>query len=123
MTRVLVLTVAVLFMPVAIAGDKERFYAAHDETCGQYLLDRRSTAATLSHVAWVSGYVTAYNRQTPNTYDIMSGRGSSEVIPWLDQWCKLNPSKTLSKAMEALTMDLFSKRQQTRLETSQPKKP
>jgi hypothetical protein len=96
------------------ASDKNKFYAVHDETCKQYLNDRSSTAKTLPHVAWLSGYISAYNRLTPDTYDIASGRQSSDFIPWLDSWCRSNPDKSLGKGMEALTSELAAKRRRSK---------
>lgn len=115
MRRELVLLSVLLGLPaVCAASDKSKFYAVHDETCRQYLIDRSATSTTLPHVAWISGYISAYNRQTPDTYDIANGRQSSEIIPWLDRWCKSNPDKSLGKGMEALTSELAPKRRRSK---------
>jgi hypothetical protein len=112
--KLVLLSVLLGLSAVCAASDKSKFYAVHDETCRQYLIDRRATSTTLPHVAWVSGYISAYNRQTPDTYDIANGRQSSEFIPWLDRWCKSNPEKSLGKGMEALTSELAPKRRRSK---------
>ena len=113
-TRLAILTVLVGLSTVARASDKSKFYALHDETCRQYLVDRSATATTLPHVAWISGYISAYNRQTPDTYDIANGRPSPEFIPWIDRWCQSNPDKSLGTAMETLTSELAPKRRRSK---------
>ncbi len=97
-----------------LASDKQKFYAAHDETCKQYLIDRSASATTLPHVAWVSGYITAYNRQTPDTYDIANGRKSSDFIPWLDRWCQSNPNQSLAGGMKSLTSEIAASRRRSK---------
>lgn len=96
------------------AADDKKFYALHDETCRQYLIDRAATATTLPHVAWVSGYISAYNRQTPDTYDIANGQKSSSFILWLDRWCQSYPDKSLGSGMEKLTSELAKHRRRSK---------
>lgn len=113
MTLMLISTM-VMYSAVCAASDKNKFYALHDETCRQYLIDRSATATTLPHVAWLSGYISAFNRQTSDTYDIANGQKSSTFIPWLDRWCQSNPDKSLGSGMEKLTSELSAQRRRSR---------
>lgn len=103
-----------IYSIAGVASDGGGAYALHDETCKQYLIDRTKTATTLPHVAWVSGYISAYNRQTPDTYDIADGKNSANFIPWLDKWCQSNPDKSLGGAMRALTSELMANRRRSK---------
>ena len=96
------------------ASDSGKFYQVFDVTCREYLRDRSSDATTLPHVAWISGYISAFNRQTADTYDIAGGRTPNQFAPWMDRWCQANPEKPLSKAMEVLTTELWAARVRAR---------
>jgi hypothetical protein len=96
------------------AADNNKFYALHDVICRQYLVDRSATATTLPHVAWVSGYISAYNRQTPDTYDIANGQDSSNFLLWLDLWCQSYPDASLGAGMEKLTSKLATHRRRSK---------
>jgi hypothetical protein len=110
----MLLSTLAVYSTISGASDGKKFYALHDETCRQYLIDRSATPTTLPHVAWVAGYISAYNRQTPETYDIANGQKSSNFIPWLDRWCQANPDKSLGSGMEKLTSELAASRRRTK---------
>lgn len=114
MMKWMLISTMAMYSAICDASDGNKFFALHDETCRQYLIDRSETATTLPHVAWVSGYISAFNRQTPDTYDIANGQKSSNFIPWLDRWCQSNPDKSLGSGMEKLTSELSAHRRRSK---------
>jgi hypothetical protein len=99
----------------AWAADKNGIYAKRTESCGPYMKDRQSqnAAKVQNHTVWLFGYITAYNRQTPDTVDIRGGTEIDVILLWLDNWCKANPSKDISVAMEAFTTEMYPRRDRT----------
>jgi hypothetical protein len=99
----------------AWAADKNGNYSKRTESCGPYMKDRQSqnAAKVLNHSVWIFGYITAYNRQTPDTADIRGGTEIDGILRWLDNWCKANPSKDISDAMEAFTTEMYPRRDRT----------
>ncbi len=114
--RMLMVALALLAVgPGAGAADKNGIYAKRTESCGPYLKDRQSqnAAKMLNHAVWIFGYVTAYNRQTPDTVDIRGGTEIDGILLWLDNWCKATPSMDMSAAMEAFTKEMYPRRDRT----------
>jgi hypothetical protein len=112
MRKLMVALALLVFGSVAWAADKNGIYAKRTESCGPYMKDRKSqnAAKVLNHAVWIFGYVTAYNRQTPDTVDIRGGTEIDGILLWLDNWCKENPSKDMSDAMEAFTNEMHPRR-------------
>ena len=110
-----------LFLPATVsAADIDGQYTAHTVagvigSCGEYVTarDEKRRAAFLksnTHVIWIWGYLTAYNRQTPDTYDIMAQTDTPTILLWLDNYCKQNPLTDFAEAMVSLMNELHSSR-------------
>ncbi len=84
-------------------------------SCGQYVTardeERRGKYRKINtHITWIFGYLTAYNRQTPDTYDIKGQTDTEAMLLWLENYCKKNPLDDFADAMELLTDELHPKR-------------
>jgi hypothetical protein len=92
-------------------------------SCGAYL-NARDRGHNLKYdqinvyTAWMLGYLTAYNRLTPDTYDITGGENVNALMLWLENHCKKDPFETFASAMRLLTEELYPKRT-----SKQPKQP
>jgi hypothetical protein len=130
MKRLTLLVLTALLIPIgSLAADVNKMYrnisptgydscsefiAASDEChqgyCVRFAIFR----------AWLQGYMTSYNIMTPDTFDIAGGKAreasDKSLEGWLENYCKQNPSKGFTEAVEELTIDLYP----TRLKT-QPK--
>jgi len=91
------------------AGDSAGRYATYGvNKCWDYVvwLDIGDAAALGKFENWVGGYVTAYNRQTPDTITILANLDVKAAMEWLARWCRANPTANMDIAMQALT-DVF----------------
>ena len=61
-----------------------------------------------------AGYLTAFNRQTPETYDVLGLTSFEDALRFIDGYCKSHPLENLTAAMEALTEGLLATRHRTR---------
>lgn len=97
------------------AGDENgQFAALGTKSCGMYI-DQRKAAAwpdTVSR-AWIAGYLTAYNRLVPDTYNIIGNSDLESVTLWLENYCRAHPLNDLDDAMNRLVIELDPKRHRT----------
>src|SRR5215212_5678992 len=102
----------------AMAADADgSYFSQRPESCREFRRlqgsDERTAAVTYIR-GWVSGYLTAYNRQTTETYDILGLMDFDAALRFIDGYCKAHPLDNLTAAMEALTEELFPRRHRTR---------
>ena len=111
----LALTAAAAPLP---AADRDRAYwSQRPASCRDFLKVYRSDERKPESEPvrnWIAGYISAYNRQTPDTYDILGATDFDHVLKAVEQHCKDNPLSDMSAAMEAVTADLSATRHQTR---------
>ncbi len=116
-----IFVLAMFFLPVTVnAGDIDGIYAGQHTngempSCGQYVVardeGRRGDYINQNvFISWVAGYITAYNRQTPDTYSIRGQTDLSAMLLWLENYCKEKPLGTFAYAMALLTNKLHPKR-------------
>ena len=118
MKRILVSIVLFAVPAAAMAADADGAYGSlRPESCREFRRVSASdvrTPALMNIRGWIAGYITAYNRQTPDTYDILGITEFEAALHFIDGYCKANPLENLTAAMEALTEDLYAKRHRTR---------
>ena len=118
MKRILVATALCAAAASAMAADVDgAYWSQRPESCREFrrlLALQERTPALMNIRGWVAGYVTAFNRQTPETYDILGVTDFEGALQFIDGYCKAHPLDNLTKAMEALTEDLYPKRHHTR---------
>ena len=62
------------------------------------------------YLAWLSGYITAYNAEVSDTYDIMGAKDMPSLLLWLENECRQNPLEEFTKATEHLMIWLYPDR-------------
>ena len=102
----------------AVAADADgAYWSQRPESCREVrrlLSSQERTPALMNLRGWVAGYITAFNRQTPETYDILGLTDFEAALSFIDGYCKAHPLDNLTKAMESLTEDLYPRRHHTR---------
>ena len=112
----LLLLVLLLTSTAGLGADNDKnFNSLGVRSCPRYL-EARTTRGWqgLVDLYWIAGYITAFNRHRPNTYNVLGGGGMTSALLWLDGWCWLNLSKDLSQGLEALTSELYPQRYKTK---------
>jgi len=123
---VMALCVAVLLVAPAAGEDKQGAYVFIGTVgCTQYVLGRQAggTAHSMQGEAWINGYLTAFNRNTPDTFDILGGGNVAGAWSWVENWCRSNPSKDISAAADALVEHLYPARHRINRIDPGPKTP
>jgi hypothetical protein len=103
--------------PAVIAADADgAYFSLRSESCREFRrvqTDER-TPALMNIRGWIAGYITAFNRQTPDTYDVLGITEFDAALRFIDGYCKAHPLDNLATAMEALTENLYPARHRTR---------
>lgn len=113
----LTLCVAALPAPAPAADDGGAYWSQRPESCRNF---RRAMSADSRTPAftnirnWIAGYLTAYNRMAPDTYDILGIAEIDAAVQSIENYCKAHPLDNLSAAMEAVTEEFHAKRYQTK---------
>jgi hypothetical protein len=99
----------------AYAADPEgtyRYWGAGGVTCKAYAPMAEAQNADFDKVSlWVAGYLTAYNRLSDKTYDIVEKNSNiSTVMLRLLNYCNKNPNEVLNAAIKTFTDDNNDKR-------------
>jgi len=55
---------------------------------------------------WIAGYLTSYNTNVPDTYDIIGERPASVQLA-VDAYCKEHPDHNLAQLMDARMKELY----------------
>ena len=55
---------------------------------------------------WIAGYLTSYNTNVPDTYDIIGERPAREQLA-VDAYCKEHPDHNFAQLMDARTKELY----------------
>ncbi len=121
MKRMIFLLAMSLFLPATVnAEDIDGNYHVLTPTgaigsCGQYVAARDKARRgeyrdQNLHFSWMLGYITAYNYQTPDTYDVRGQTDTLGILLWLENYCKQTPLTDFTVAMELLTDELHPKR-------------
>jgi hypothetical protein len=103
------------------AVDENGFYEyVGDVSCGGWILERRAVinefvnsrnyTNMLTIEGWISGYLTAYNAQTPGVYDIQGDTDMESISLWMDNYCLEHPLNKPAQGMEILTETLWPRR-------------
>jgi hypothetical protein len=103
---------------LATAADSDgAYFSQRPESCREFRRVHSSserTPAQMNIRGWIAGYLTAYNRQTPETYDVLGLASFEDALRLIDAHCKAHPLDNLTTAMEALTENLYPLRHQTK---------
>lgn len=112
--------VALLSFPLlSTAADKAGSFSSNipktDRSCGTYISARDegrkgNYIRENKYGSWVSGYITAYNNSTQDTYNIMGNSDMDSLMSWLENYCKQNPLDSFAEATMRLMAELHPKR-------------
>jgi len=111
----IVLVLSFAFAAPATAADKDGYSATQGNvSCGTWVKDRKEDGwQYVANINWIVGYITAYNRQVPDVYQILGSTDMASVYLWMDKYCQENPLGTLPKGMQLLTNELWPNRKRT----------
>src|SRR5579864_7956430 len=107
----LFVTGSLLLLTVQIAAQEQAVLGQGNVTCGSWLNGRKGddTEAS-SRIAWILGYVTAFNQYGSKPEgDVSGGTGTEQIMAWIDNYCGQRRSDNLYRASAALVQQLRQK--------------
>ena len=100
------LAVALVLTASAASAGAFHVLGAGVDSCGSYLNYRQipdADAIPMNTLAWLEGYLTAYNRYVAKGGDALAGKLDVAALQdWLDAYCKANPSDDIVTAAKTL---------------------
>ncbi len=79
-------------------------YGVGRQACETYLEARTNGGfSEISYKNWISGYLTASNRSSEDTYNLLGSRDFQGALTWIDLYCKKHPQNTIYMAMANLS--------------------
>jgi hypothetical protein len=102
---------------VSAADTDGAYWSQRPETCRNFVRFIAANERKTEMIAvrnWVAGYLSAYNRQTPQTYDITGLSDFEQVLRRVERFCKDNQFADVGEAMAAITEELHATRHQTK---------
>jgi hypothetical protein len=90
-----------------VAAQEHAVLGQGNVPCGSWLNDRKGDDTNASSkIAWVLGYVTAFNQyESKPAGDVSGGKGTEEIMVWIDNYCDQHPSDNLYRASASLVDD------------------
>ena len=98
----------------AIATDSSDNYSVQGvgaQSCGKYIdARRRDEFEEVLFLTWLTGYITAINKQYPKTYSIIGQTDSDGLLLWLENYCQQHPTEKFAGGASKLMNHLYPKR-------------
>jgi len=100
-----------LFPITQIAAQEQAVLGQGNVSCDAWLIDRRENNAQASgRIAWILGYVTAFNQYgSKPAGDVSAGMDTDEIMVWIDDHCEQHPDDNLYRASAAFVEDFRQK--------------
>ena len=112
----IVLVLSFAFTTSVMAVDNDDYYTTVGAiSCGNWSKSRGGAQDLVRAVCynWIFGYLTAFNKKTPDVYSILGSTDNESVYLWMDKYCHENPLDNLAVGMEFLTTELWPNRKRT----------
>lgn len=79
--------------------------------CGSYVAERaRQSDAYFLIGGWIEGYLSAYNRLSPDTYDITSFESAELLLSVIQSHCESHPNDRLHQVLQSMIFQLHPDR-------------
>jgi hypothetical protein len=85
---------SLLVLTTDIAAQEQAVLGQGNVSCGSWLNDRKGDDTDASsRIAWVLGYVTAFNQyESKPAGDVSGAKGTEEIMAWIDNYCGHTPA-------------------------------
>ena len=98
----------------AFAASADGTYAAKGagpQNCDQFVKERDARSNNyFRFLGWIEGYISYYNKATPDTTDVLSWQTSELADFLLSNFCKANPAERFSSAVDIMLNALYPSR-------------
>jgi hypothetical protein len=104
--------IALCLLPAQAASDERPVLGQGNVSCDLWLEGHQTDpAGALSRIAWVLGFMTAFNQYGSKSKadDVSEGKSTEELMAWMDNYCRQHKSDNLHRASAAF-IDEFRKR-------------
>jgi hypothetical protein len=104
--------IALCLLPTQATADEHPVLGQGNVSCSSWLEGRQTdNARATSRIAWVLGFMTAFNQygSKSQTDDVSEGKSTEELMAWMDNYCRQHQDDNLHRASAAF-IDEFRQR-------------
>jgi hypothetical protein len=100
-------SLSLLTTQIAAQENEHAVLGQGNVSCASLLNDHKGDdARASSRTAWVLGYVTAFNQYGSKPQgDVSEGKGTEEIMAWVEKYCEQHPNDSLYSASAALVRE------------------
>jgi len=109
--RTSLLAARLLMFPTnRMAAQEQAVLGQGNVSCGTWLEPQRWRRSISGRVAWILGYITAFNQYGSKPEgDVTGGKETEQIMAWIDNHCRRHPTDNLHRASAALVDELRQK--------------
>ena len=103
--------IALWLLPVQVTADEHPVLGQGNISCSSWLEGRQTdNPGATSRIAWVLGFMTAFNQYgSKSQADVSEGKGTEELMAWMDNYCRQHQGDNLHKASGAFIDEFLQK--------------
>jgi hypothetical protein len=100
-----------VFPTIRMTAHEQAVLGQGNVSCGTWLGSRSGDdGQKAARIAWVLGYITAFNQYGSKPEgDVTGGKGTEHIEAWIDNHCMKHPADNVYKASAALVDELRQK--------------
>lgn len=97
-------------MDAPAAKDMIAVYGHGNSKCSDYLEYKSKNQETVvkNYQVWMNGFMSAYNTLMAPNGNVAKGKRSDELMKWMDNYCRMNPTSYYQRATIELLRALES---------------
>ncbi len=103
--------IALWLLPAQATADEHPVLGQGNISCSSWLEVRQTdNAGAASRIAWVLGFITAFNQYgLASPADVSEGKSTEDLMAWMDNYCRQHQGDNLHRASAAF-IDEFRQR-------------
>ena len=98
--------IALCVLPVPVLAEQRPVLGQGNISCSVWLEGRQTDSPdAASRTAWLLGFMSAFNQYAWEGIDVSEGKGTEELMSWMDNYCRQHQSDHLHMASQAFIDD------------------
>jgi hypothetical protein len=98
--------IALWLLPLQVMAEQRPVLGQGNISCSVWLEDRQTDIpGAASRTGWVLGFMSAFNQYAWEGIDVSEGKGTDELMSWIDSYCRQHRSDHLHMASQAFIDD------------------
>ena len=98
--------IALWLLPLHVMAEQRPVLGQGNISCSVWLEGRQADSpGAANRTGWVLGFISAFNQYAWEGIDVSEGKGTEELMSWIDNYCRQHQSDHLHMASQAFIDD------------------